>query len=418
VAILVAVLASVLFGFAAIVVDLGYARTVEGDAQSAVDAASLAGAGILADDSSPSAITRAYAAIKASAAANFGTTSSDWDACSAARPSARWVPAPGGTDCILFNNNANNPSKLQVVLPARHVDSFFGGLFGYGGMDINVRAQATIRGDDVPGCALCVQELLDTSGDVSVDGGSTGGSSSADTGHVGTGGHITVQDPGAITFAKTPDPAKGPMYSPRPIIRPVTDPFAGRPEPAGPGSFPDGWPIRNVKCGPDEDVQSLGPGVYRNITITGPCDATGVIVVTGPFIGLHITSGGSLSAVSAAIQFSCGSRAAPTICAGTGGGRLQIDAGGQLSMIASLPPDFSVVADPGNTAAMTIDGEVSVDSAIYGRLAAVDVGWSATVSAAGQISVKQLTVAFGAAVHVNAPGAAPLPGPPFVGLYR
>jgi hypothetical protein len=416
VALLVAVLATVLFGFAAIVVDLGYARTVVGDAQNAVDAASLAGAGILADDSSPSAVNRAYAAITASAAANFGTTAADWDACSAATPSARWVPAPGRTDCILFNK-ANNPSKLQVVLPARHVDSFFGGLIGYGGTDVNVRAQATIRGDDVPGCALCVQELLDTSGEVSVDGGSSGGSSSADTGHVGASGHITVQDPGAITFAQTPNPAKGPAYSPRPIIRPVTDPFAGVSEPVEPGSFPDGWPIRNVRCGPDEDVQSLGPGVYRNITVTGLCDATGVIVVTGPTVGLHITSDGSLSGVAAAIQFSCGSRTAPKICTGAPGGRLQVDPGGQLRMIASLPV-FSIVADPGNTALMSIDGGVSVDSAIYGRLAPVDVGPSATVSAAGPISVRQLTVASGGAVNVNAAGAAPLPGPPFVGLYR
>ena len=419
-AILVAVLATVLFAFAAIVVDLGYARTVEGDAQNAVDASSLAGAGILSTDISPSAFANANQAIKASALANFGTTPADWAACVAAPPGASWVRAGSGTNCIMFNH-AVNPTKVQVVLPSKHVDSFFGGLIGYSGMDINATAQATIREEDVPGCALCVLGTLDTSGPVDVRAGSPGGpvgSSSASDGVVRTGGSITVEDPGAITFENTPVPARGPAYSSRPIIRPVTDPFAGRPEPAGPGSFPDAWPIRNVMCGPGEDVQSIGPGVYRNITITGPCDASGVIVVTGPFIGLHITSAGSLSAVSAAIQFSCGSRAAPTICAGTGGGRLQIDAGGQLSMIASLPPDFSVVADPGNTAAMTIDGEVSVDSAIYGRLAPVDVGPSATVSAAGPISVKQLTVAFGAAVSVNASGAAPLPGPPFVGLYR
>jgi Flp pilus assembly protein TadG len=423
VAILVAVLATVLFGFAAIIVDLGYARTVEGDAQNAVDSASIAGAAILSRETNPSApFSDATRAITTMAEQNFGTTAADWAGCVATKPSGSWVRGDIDTDCILFNH-AVNPTKVQVVLPAKHVDSFFGGLVGYGGMDIGASAQATIRQDDVPGCAICVQGPLDTSGPVAINavspGGPVGSFSAGSGSNVRAGGSITVEDPGAITFEDTPNPAAGPSYSTPPIIRPVTDPLAGKAEPAGPGNFPDVWPTRTVTCGPGGDVTSLIAGVYRNIKVVGPCSATGVIVVNGPFIGLHITSDGSLSAVSAVIQFTCGrSRATPTICSGTAGGRLQIDPGGQLSMAASFPTEFSVVADPGNTASMTIDGELSVDQAIYGRLAAVDVGPSATVSAAGPISVNQLTVASGGAVNVNAPGAAPLPGPPFVGLYR
>ena len=246
VAILVAVLATVLFGFAAIVVDLGYARTVNGDAQNTVDVAALAGAGTLADDG-PSAIGLAYSAITASALANFGTTDADWAACAATPPSATWdkAPGPGRSDCILFNDNANNPSRLLVVLPPRHVDSFFGGLIGYGGIDVNASAQATIHEQDVPGCALCVTGPLDTSGAIQIDGGSSGGSSSAGTAsRVRAGGSITVQDPGAITFEDSPTPARGPMYSTRPIIRPVTDPFAGSPMPSGEAGVPFPRPPR------------------------------------------------------------------------------------------------------------------------------------------------------------------------------
>jgi hypothetical protein len=426
VAILVAVLATVLFGFAAIVVDLGYARTVRSDAQSAVDAASLAGAGILARDPSPTApFTVALTAIKASAFENFGTTDADWAACSATRPSARWQQAGSGTDCILFNNNANNPSKLQVVLPAKHVDSFFGGLFGYSGTDITASAQATIREENVPGCALCVQGLLDTSGSVGIDGGSTGGSSSAISGRVGTGGRITVQVPGAITFETKPIPARGPSYSPTPpLILPVTDPFAGDPMPSGdPGSPLVDFPVTDppttgfVNCGPGG---VLTQGTYRNIRVTAtssnPCTATGVIVITGQ---LRVNSGGYLAATSSVIQLSCGTRTTPGACASPKrGGRLRIDPGGQLSMFATFPFEFSVVADPNNTSTMTVNGTLSVDQAVYGRSTAVTVGSGASLTASGRVSVGRMTIDSDGAVTVNAAGEAAIPGPPFVGLYR
>ena len=434
VAILVAVLATVLFAFAAIVVDLGYARTVEGDAQNAVDASSLAGAGILATDVSPSAFANAYRAIKASASANFGTTAADWSACVATPPGASWVQEGSGTNCIMFNH-AVNPTKVQVVLPSKHVDSFFGGLVGYGGMDISAAAQATVREEDVPGCALCVQGTLDTSGSVEVRAGSPGGpvgSSSASNGVVQTGGSITVEDPGAITFENTPVPAKGPMYSTRPIIRPVTDPFAGDPMPSGPGgvplgAFPGPASSGRVTCG-DGDV--LTENTYRNITVTAsisdPCIATGVIVVTGR---LQVVSGGYLSdgylsGGSSVIQLSCGRRRVAVVCApGTPGGRLQIDDGGHVVMGATplFPTEFSVVADPNNTSTMTIDGELSVDGAIYGASTPVQVGAfgaNAVVSASGRISVAQMTIGSNSAVTVTAAGGAPVPGPPFVGLYR
>jgi hypothetical protein len=420
IALLVAILAVVLFGFAAIVVDLGYARTVKSDAQSAVDAASLAGANIVANDSSPSAQTFADAtsAIEDVAKENFGTSASDWAGCSATAPSPSWVRAGSGTDCILFNSNANNPSKLQVVLPSKHVDSFFGGLFGYQGADIGAVAQATIREGSIRDCALCVLGLLDTSGPVRVDDddpvGGPGSSASAVSGRVGTGGSITVQDPGVITFANKPTPARGSSYSPNPpLLRPVNDPFAGQPMPADSSNFPDPSPTRNATCGPGD---SLGAGVYRNITVTGPCPATGIIVVTRL---LRVQSGGSLSTSSAVIQLSCGTRLAPTDCgSGRAGGRIRIDAGGQISMATTFPTGFSVVADPGNTSPMAIDGSLSVDQAVYALSAAVTLGSGASLSASGRVAVAQLTVGFGGAVDVAAAVGSSIPGPPFVGLYR
>jgi Flp pilus assembly protein TadG len=419
IAILVAMLSIMLFGFAAIVVDLGYARTVKGDAQSAVDASALAAAGVLADDSSPAQpFVAAYGAVKRLANENFGTTDADWDACVATRPGASWVQGGSGTNCILFNH-AVNPTKVQVVLPPKHVDSFFGGLLGYHGMDVGALAQATIRQDDVPGCALCVLQSLDVSGPVAVDGGGVGGSSSAGVNsRVRSGGSITVQDPGAITFTESPTPATGSVYSSRPIIRDVVDPFLGDPLPRG-GSglpFPDPAPTRTVTCAAG-DV--LPEATYRNIIVTAPssdpCVANGVVVVTRL---LHVQAGASLAANVATIQLSCGTRSAPAECGSpTAGGRLQVDVTGQLSMSSLVPTAFSIVADPQNTAAMTLDGDVSVSHAIYGRSTPVTLG-PATLSASGRIAVQQLTIEPGGSLAVNAAGGAPVPGPRQVGLYR
>jgi len=61
-----------LFGLAAIVVDLGFARQVRGEAQDAADAAALAGADALLTRSSSPRFADALTAISASASKNFG----------------------------------------------------------------------------------------------------------------------------------------------------------------------------------------------------------------------------------------------------------------------------------------------------------------------------------------------------------
>lgn len=420
IAILVAVLAVALFGLGAIVVDLGYARTIKSEAQSAVDAASLAGAGTLAEsDDASEPFTAAIDAIKASALSNFGTVEGEWASCAATQPDASWVRGGSKSDCILFNR-AVNPTKLQVVLPVRHVDSFLGGAIGYSGVDVGARAQATIREEDLPGCALCVRGLLDTKGAVRVAGG---GSSSAVSGRVRPGGLITVQAPGAITFGSPPNPASGP-YSPSPRLRAVNDPFEGSPMPSG-GSgsplprFPDPASEGNLTCGPG-GVPSLSQAVYRNVTVTAtaaaPCTATGVIVITGR---LRVRTSGYLSATSSVFQLSCGARTAPSSCPEPrAGGRLQIDPGGAMNLSGTLPTPFSVVADPNNTSALTINGSLFVDQAVYGRSTPVTIGLAALLSGSGRMSVASMTIKSGGAVTVTAPGGAPSAGPPDVALLQ
>ncbi len=68
----------VLFGFAALVVDIGHADDVHLQGQSAVDAASLAGVRVLANGGSDSAVVTA---VKSYVDQNMGITAADWAGC-------------------------------------------------------------------------------------------------------------------------------------------------------------------------------------------------------------------------------------------------------------------------------------------------------------------------------------------------
>jgi hypothetical protein len=165
----------------------------------------------------------------------------------------------------------------------------------------------------------------------------------------------------------------------------------------------------------------LSEATYRDITVTAssatnPCRAAGIIVVTRR---LRVQPAGVLEATSATIQLSCGTRTAPTSCAAEApGGRLQIDATGQMTMSSSGPATFSIVADPRNNSRMFLNGSLSTDQPVYGRLTRVSVGTAASWSASERISVARLDIASHGSVNVRAVGGAPVAGPPDVGLFQ
>ena len=78
VAIIVALFSVVLFGFGALVVDIGHADDVHLQGQSAVDAASLAGVRVLANGGTESAVV---AAVKSYVDQNMGLKPTDWSGC-------------------------------------------------------------------------------------------------------------------------------------------------------------------------------------------------------------------------------------------------------------------------------------------------------------------------------------------------
>lgn len=150
IAVIVALLAVVLFGFAALVVDIGHAQQVRSQAQNAADAAALAGVRELAHGQPTSAVVDT---VKAYVKANTGIT--DWASCT----------DDGALDasntCISTSTtpSASGPAgtsyQVRVKLPDQHVAATFGGLFGVSSIKISPLAQALSGQPQSPPCGPC-----------------------------------------------------------------------------------------------------------------------------------------------------------------------------------------------------------------------------------------------------------------------
>lgn len=419
VAVIVAVFSLVMFGLAALVVDLGVAREIKRDAQTAADAAVLAGAGELYTDSGTLQVNEAVNAVKDTAAENFGTTPGDWSNCSTTLPSG-WSQSAGaqssGTSCIAFYTPPDDldekPQKIQVVLPTKPAEVLFGGLVGYEGTDIGAVAQASAISSALPSCTLCVfDELTTGSADISVTGG--GSVHAGRGGDFGSAGSIDVADPGTISFTGTATPPTGPKYSPNPPVTnsgvPVQDPFVGRPMP-NPTSVPDSG-SDSVRCGPGGE-DSLTPGRYRDIDVRNiTCGlAPGLYVITG---SLHFASADSrVVGNNVTLYFTCGDRQSPGGCINENGGRLDSARKG-ISLGTPFFGGFSVLYDRGNTADLTLTSGESNGfiGAIYARSARLVIG-QGQFGAAGQVVVGSLELSGSdTALFVHEPAPATVPGP-------
>jgi hypothetical protein len=397
VAILVAILATVLFAFAAIVVDLGYARDLSSQAQDAADAAALAGVGELYDDP-PGApqFQRAVDSIKGIAykdalGSSYTNAEADaaWTACQAASPGLGWTEGPSaesGTPCILFNSNTT-PSMVRVVLPSVHADSFFGGLVGYGGMNVFATAKAQAFDTNVKDCSICISSSLVTHGSVVVDGD---GSLKARTGTVQGAGSVTVSGGGDVGFVRRPSPRSGP-YSPDPIlIDDVEDPLAGR---AALSSLP-GNRGDDFVCGAPANPSLLTDHTYRNVTVSGPCAVQdGTVVVTGTMLLDGPTA--ILTADRTTLFFGCARRRRVRPCSsGQAGGNLTVGADSRLTLSRADQNGLGLAFDPRNTAGMTVLGFLQTNQAdVYNARGALTVGDAGDVDVGGLVSVDSVAIA-------------------------
>ena len=136
-----AILAVVLLGFAAVAIDMSNARQVRRQAQGGADAAALAAAQDLPD---PNAVV---ATVKAYSLANYGTPNSAWEGCSDPNHLVELPDTVNSNTCISIDEPV---ARVRVKLPARQVDTFFGGVLGYDTLDVSAMAvaQADLKRDD------------------------------------------------------------------------------------------------------------------------------------------------------------------------------------------------------------------------------------------------------------------------------
>ena len=280
IAVVVAVFSLVAFGFAAIVVDLGYARTVKLRAQDAADSAALAGAAALFAGGGSANFSAAAAAARANANDIMGSTMA-WTGCT---DSAR-LPGPQ-LDCVSFDS-ATNPRQVRVRVPNTSVDAFLGGAVGYDGLTVSAAAVASLGPVTfTPACAICVMSEDDqvvaasairaTQADISFNGNvqlNTGSTIRAVQRSVFLGGLPSGNTAGFQDFLVT-DAA------------PINDPLALRPEPepAGTGSL---------------DPCGAGSGVYAAFELPDGCTLpAGTYVITG-----SLTASPGANVVGLDVQF-------------------------------------------------------------------------------------------------------------------
>ena len=162
IAIIVALLAVTLFGFAALVVDIGNADSVHEQGQSAVDDAALAGVRALAAGGMEVDVADA---VKQYVAANIDVT--DWAGCKDPTPLAV-IADPDATDTCISTLTSTTPGitsyQVRVKLPPKHVPSTFGGLFGVSSITVSPLAQALSGQPLPPECGPCDPALDESTG--------------------------------------------------------------------------------------------------------------------------------------------------------------------------------------------------------------------------------------------------------------
>lgn len=296
VAVLVAVLALVLFGLAALVVDLGLARDTRRQAQNTADSAALAAGNALylngiADKSASIAAAKEYAA------SNFGSTAQDWADCADPGRPAGFTAVTGETACISF---AGTPiiDQVRVVVPHEKVATPFGAVLGVSDVSISAAAQAALQPGGKAACGLCVigdGEHDVQNGSITIDGADAYFNGTVDS---RSNGGVTATGGGQI-YLEGSSKGKGDFFPPPFFNQPaIIDPLEFLTLP--PASTATLQPKTSSVCGPSGG----GPGIYKDMKISKDCTITkpGLYVVTGKH---HESGQTELSAHGVTFYFTC-----------------------------------------------------------------------------------------------------------------
>jgi hypothetical protein len=375
VAITVVLTMTVLLGFAALVVDIGLNWAARTSAQTAADAAALAGVSRLLDDGPAGALLGVESFLDANVdglvpgAAGWATDGSE-----ANGEVVCWVlPAgpPGpGAGC------PDGSNALQVTTPPIQVQYAFAPVLGQSSNSIRARAAAAAGPAAPNNCVLC---LLDPAapaaleslgfGDVTVNGGGIAVNSSNVLALVAAGaGDISATQIRVIGGFS--DPGMGNLFPPAELGGPpVPDPLADLLTPDLLGSPPIPRDPNPIVVDAD---RTLPPGIYNTVRVEGTATLTlqtGVFVFTG-LDGLTVADDARVvsSAGGATIYLACGGYPAP--CSGLGA-RFRVQDRGRFQ---ANPPNsgpyagLSIFAARGNTTTMNFRSRrnVTLPGVLYG----------------------------------------------------
>ena len=363
VTLLVVVLSVVLFGVAALVVDLGLARDTRRQAQNAADSAALAAGNVLYLSGAANPVA-AIGAAKSYALENFGTTDADWARCTDPGRPAGFTAVPGQTPCISFGGTPF--TEVRVVIPSRRVDTPLSRILGTSQVSVGAVAQAQIDPGGRAKCGLCVIGP----GDHDLQNGSVTvtGTSIYVNGTLEANPQLTMTANGGELYLQGPRPGRG-TYLPEPYTRQpaVPDPLAYLTLPLS----ADGLQPKTVSaCSP-----TGGPGVYESLDLTRSCVLQpGLYVVTG---SNHASGQTHVTANGVTLYFACQdpSSAVPRLqsCAqGEEGGDLLLTGQATLDVTAPVTgptAGLALVSDRNNTATLGWRGNGSAQSSgtIYAK---------------------------------------------------
>jgi Flp pilus assembly protein TadG len=275
IAILVAVVTCVvIFGVAALVVDLGLARDAKQASQISSDASALAAVTALYPDSTgvPD-FNAAVQAAKTYALKNYKVDpTTGWAGC--ADPGAQAYTPDPNNQCISFDSSTS-PTKARVVMPPSGLRAGFGGVYGVSTYTIRSNARAIVSSPVSGTCSLCFLGGVSTNNtDFTVQAASIAVRGDIDSGpqsywtasSILVTGQVNGQDPDMASNKFTPTPSQVNWFE-DPLKSLVLPSTSGVPHAA----------IPNCNT-------TLQPGVYGNVHVgsNSTCTlAAGLYVING-----------------------------------------------------------------------------------------------------------------------------------------
>ena len=242
IAIIVALFSVVLFGFGALVVDIGHLADVRSQNQRAADASAIAGVTSLAKSNGAMTPTDLTALVQQYVKSNAGIDAAAWAGCVDSTPLAHLADTGDPSDsCISYalpNDPGGSAWKVRVKLPDRNVPASFAGLFGVGSVTVAPAAVADAGQPPQSPCLPCDPRIDDST-------------------------QQPVSSPTIPSDVTLPDPSSVPAA-------PALDPITGCP--TGPGRYDADLTV---------DTCVLQPGLYLFDSSTFKIDGA-VSTATGP----------------------------------------------------------------------------------------------------------------------------------------